>query len=409
MMMSDSDVEAPFECEAGQQSEQNKKRRVGWKIALLFGSAALVGFCLVGPLIKHGNDHHLEKFTFAGAPKLRHPTTAMRGSTVQASVEQAQKLEVAHMMQMLKQKGGDKEIENKLSRLEAELTNVERSEEDINVQSTAESPLLQPYQVIMGAFGALGSIFGAIAMRPASTETQQDRRSVLAGAAASAASLIALTPQPSYAFGREKLKTKKEIEAEKKKKRAAAKKKNAPAVAKTSSLGYEVKLITRQELVAEAKKLTPSQRAIALNRETEKPFTGKTTNGYAWDNKEEGYYVGAISGLPLFSSKDLLSMTKKTGWPAFKDTVAKEHVILKKDQDSPDYSSISFRWSNRALIRTEILDANSGAHLGWQFKDAPSKGTRFAINTAALTFVPSKGGEVPDKNPKKEEKKADAA
>ena len=35
---------------------------------------------------------------------------------------------------------------------------------------------------------------------------------------------------------------------------------------------------------------------------TERAFTGKTINGFPHDNKASGVYVGAVGGLPLFSS-----------------------------------------------------------------------------------------------------------
>ena len=35
---------------------------------------------------------------------------------------------------------------------------------------------------------------------------------------------------------------------------------------------------------------------------TERAFSGKTTNGFPHDNKASGVYVGAVGGLPLFSS-----------------------------------------------------------------------------------------------------------
>merc|ERR1719253_1306159 len=41
---------------------------------------------------------------------------------------------------------------------------------------------------------------------------------------------------------------------------------------------------------------------IALKGMTEKQFTGKTSNGYPYDNKAKGTYVGALSGARIFES-----------------------------------------------------------------------------------------------------------
>lgn len=46
-------------------------------------------------------------------------------------------------------------------------------------------------------------------------------------------------------------------------------------------------------------KLTPFQRAVALDARTERAFQGKTTNGYSHDNKAKGVYVGAPAACSL--------------------------------------------------------------------------------------------------------------
>lgn len=150
-----------------------------------------------------------------------------------------------------------------------------------------------------------------------------------------------------------------------------------------SKLGYDVKPMSRKELETEAGKLTKLQKDVAFNAGTELPHTGKTTNGYAYNDKTPGYYVGAVSGLPLFSSKEKFS--SGTGWPSFWAPVDDDHVILRDDPKDI-----------LGPVRVEVLDAVSGAHLGHVFKDGPEPtGMRFCMNAAALTFVPSDEGIVP--------------
>ena len=79
---------------------------------------------------------------------------------------------------------------------------------------------------------------------------------------------------------------------------------------------------------------------------TERAFTGKTVNGYGHDNKEDGVYVSAVGGLPLFDSK--AKFDSGTGWPSFFQPIAPDHVKEIKD------TSIFF------MPRVEIVDAKSG-------------------------------------------------
>ena len=44
------------------------------------------------------------------------------------------------------------------------------------------------------------------------------------------------------------------------------------------------------------------RRSISLGSGTERAFSGSTVNGFPHDNKASGVYVGAVGGLPLFSS-----------------------------------------------------------------------------------------------------------
>ena len=136
------------------------------------------------------------------------------------------------------------------------------------------------------------------------------------------------------------------------------------------------------EKIAE-EKLTPFQRAISLQAATERSFTGTTTNGYSHDNKKEGTYLGAISGKPVFVSST--KYDSGTGWPSFYDAVP-GGVIERQD---PGDLADKARAMMMGGVRTEVIDAASGAHLGHVFPDGPKPtGKRYCMNAGSLTFVP---------------------
>ena len=118
------------------------------------------------------------------------------------------------------------------------------------------------------------------------------------------------------------------------------------------------------------KKLTPLQRAVALESGTEPPFQ----NEY-WDNHEKGLYVDILDGTALFTSED--KFDSGCGWPSFTKPVI-ETVILERS----DYS--------HGMVRTEVRSQDSDAHLGHLFDDGPTDqgGLRYCINSASLKFIP---------------------
>jgi len=113
--------------------------------------------------------------------------------------------------------------------------------------------------------------------------------------------------------------------------------------------------------------LSPDQYAILRGKGTEMPFTGKYYN-----NKEAGIYVCAGCGNELFSSDT--KFESGTGWPSFFAPVSKENIATERD-------------TSHGMIRTEVLCAVCGAHLGHVFEDGPPPSRlRFCINSGALVF-----------------------
>ncbi|NUN05120.1 MAG: peptide-methionine (R)-S-oxide reductase MsrB [Bdellovibrio sp.] len=117
--------------------------------------------------------------------------------------------------------------------------------------------------------------------------------------------------------------------------------------------------------------LTPEQYKIMVESGTERPFH----NAY-WDHHEEGIYVDAISGEPLFSSAD--KFDSGTGWPSFTKPLNANAVKEIVDR-------------SHGMIRTEVRSQISNSHLGHVFDDGPAPtGLRYCINSAALKFIPKK-------------------
>ncbi|HLD96462.1 MAG TPA: peptide-methionine (R)-S-oxide reductase MsrB [Patescibacteria group bacterium] len=117
------------------------------------------------------------------------------------------------------------------------------------------------------------------------------------------------------------------------------------------------------------KKLTPEQYTILRRGGTEAPFSGE----YVY-TKDKGMYLCKGCGNPIFSSET--KFESGTGWPSFYDAIPGA-VKLREDH-------------SLGMVRTEVLCARCGSHLGHVFDDGPKPtGRRYCINCVSLNLEKS--------------------
>lgn len=122
--------------------------------------------------------------------------------------------------------------------------------------------------------------------------------------------------------------------------------------------------------------LSDEQKHILRNGGTESAFTGALLY-----EKGEGMFTCVGCGAQLFASDT--KFDSGSGWPSF------DSALPGATKEIVDESL--------GTIRTEVVCAKCGGHLGHVFDDGPSEttGQRFCINSACLTFKGHDGTEKP--------------
>jgi peptide-methionine (R)-S-oxide reductase len=121
------------------------------------------------------------------------------------------------------------------------------------------------------------------------------------------------------------------------------------------------------------RELTPEQYEVLRTKGTERAWTHPYN-----DEKASGTYRCAGCGAEVFKSD--AKFESGTGWPSFYEPSEGEAVETESD-------------TSYGMVRTEVMCASCGGHLGHVFDDGPKPtGQRYCINGCALELDPKDDG-----------------
>jgi peptide-methionine (R)-S-oxide reductase len=117
-------------------------------------------------------------------------------------------------------------------------------------------------------------------------------------------------------------------------------------------------------------RLTDEQYRVLRQAGTERAFSGAYT-----DAKDPGTYRCAGCHSALFSSTT--KYDSGSGWPSFTEPIADGAVEERTD-------------TSHGMVRTEVVCARCGGHLGHVFPDGPGPtGMRYCMNSVSLELDPT--------------------
>ncbi|QEE62197.1 peptide-methionine (R)-S-oxide reductase MsrB [Salinibacterium sp. dk2585] len=115
--------------------------------------------------------------------------------------------------------------------------------------------------------------------------------------------------------------------------------------------------------------LGPERYAVLRKAGTERAWSGELL-----DEERAGIYTCAACNAELFKSGT--KFDSGCGWPSFYESVRPEAVELRED-------------TSLGMVRTEVLCAACGSHLGHVFPDGfgTPTGDRYCMNSLSLNFA----------------------